>query len=578
MIKFLNLHAYSKRSSAYFFVGLLLTLSLLWPLFVSDYFSHHDDVQIIRLHQMDKCIKDGQLPCRWVPDLGGLYGYPLFNYYAPLPYYYGEIFYLLTGSLIISAKIMFATSFVGSFIFMYLLGRKLWGEMGGSLSAVFYSFAPYHAVDFYVRGAMGELWGLMFFPAIIWAILRLYEKRNVLNTVLLSILTSFLMISHNLSTMVFMPFAIIFTGVLLLHKKNLFFLWTSMAAFVLAVAMSSFYLLPALLEKDLVHVDTTTVGYFSYTEHFKGLKKVLFDREWGWGGSIREVPGGEKDGMSFQVGWIHLLGFLIALGFTIKYFKKEKFTFKILTLLTIAFVISIFMIHPRSQFIWDLVKPLKYLQFPWRFLMLTIFVTSLGAGAIFVFVKNHKYEKVFWYLLVIMVVLFNFSYFRPEKFISTSDQELLTGENWDKQIKRSIYDYLPIYAKEPPRDLATVRYQILTGDITITDFKEGSNWIKFKADAKTHSIVRLSQYYFPDWKITIDGKEVPIDYKNNTLGLMTFIIGAGEHTVEARLYDTQIRTLGNFISSLGFGVIVLLILLQSSRFKKLIAYYVKRIR
>ena len=151
------------KSHKVFTIGLILTLSLFWPLFWAPFFSHHDDVQIIRLYEMDKCIKDGQIPCRWVPDLGGLYGYPIFNYYAPLPYYVGEIFYLMTGSLIFSVKMMFVLPFVGSYIFMFLLARKFWGKLGGSLSAIFYSFAPYHALDFYARGAMGEMWALMVF-------------------------------------------------------------------------------------------------------------------------------------------------------------------------------------------------------------------------------------------------------------------------------------------------------------------------------------------------------------------------------------------------------------------------------
>src|SRR5258708_7593141 len=92
-----------------FIVGLVLSLSLLWPLFQAPFFTHHDDIQTIRLYEMDRCFKDKQIPCRWVPDLGGLYGYPLFNYYAPLPYYFGELIYYFTHSLIISVKLMFAT-------------------------------------------------------------------------------------------------------------------------------------------------------------------------------------------------------------------------------------------------------------------------------------------------------------------------------------------------------------------------------------------------------------------------------------------------------------------------------------
>ncbi len=258
----------------WFIVGLLLTLSLLWPLFIAPYFTHHDDVQIIRLFEMNKCIADRQIPCRWVPDLGGLYGYPLFNYYAPLPYYYGEIFYLLTGSLLTSAKIMFATAFVGSFFFMYLLGRKLWGSFGGSISAIFYSFAPYHAVDFYVRGAMGELWALMLFPAIFWSILRLAENISVTNLLLSSLFVTLLILSHNLSAMLFLPIVIVWVIVLFLNQKKPKFLWYSFFSLILGTLLSSFYFLPMISEQNLIHIETTTYGDLSIIEHCKAVRKL----------------------------------------------------------------------------------------------------------------------------------------------------------------------------------------------------------------------------------------------------------------------------------------------------------------
>src|SRR3989344_9320851 len=288
------------NSNRGFLIGLILTLSLLWPLMAAPFFTHHDDVQVIRLYEMDKCFKDGQIPCRWVPDLGGLYGYPLFNYYGPLPYYFGELIYLLTHNLIVSVKVMFAFSFVGAYVFMFFLGRKFWGNWGGALSAIFYSFAPYHALDFYVRGAMGEMWGLMFFPAIFWAFVKLEEKVNVSNLILSSILIAGLILSHNLSTMIFMPLVLIWIILLFLRKRQKQFLGFSLISLILAVSISAFYFLPMIVEKNLVHVDTTTYGYFSYTEHFKGLRRVILDRSWGWGASIREVPGGERDGLSFQ--------------------------------------------------------------------------------------------------------------------------------------------------------------------------------------------------------------------------------------------------------------------------------------
>lgn len=557
-----------------FIVGLLLTLSLLWPIFTASYFNHHDDVQVVRLYEMNKCIKDLQIPCRWVPDLGGLYGYPIFNYYAPLPYYFGEIIYLLTNSLLISAKAMFVFSFLGSYIFMYFLASKLWGKKGGSLAAVFYSFAPYHALDFYVRGAMGEMWAFMFFPAVFWAIVKLEEKINLRHLLLFAVFTAALIVSHNLSAIIFLPLVLAWIAILFLRKKDFKFLWFSLGGAILALAIASFYLLPALFEKNLVHLETTIGGYFSYTEHFKGFKKLFLERSWGYGSSIREIPGSEREGLSYQIGWVHLLGWILSFVAIWKFWKKNKNLSIYIVFCSVAILLSVFMINPRSEFIWKLIYPLIYLQFPWRFLLLVAFFISLGSGSIFAF--DFKHKKLLWMFLIIAVVIFNFSYFRPSKFINTSDEQRLRGKEWDKQIKRSIFDYLPIYAEKPPAELATERYQILTGDSEILDFKEGTNWFTFNTKTRSHTIIRLSQYYFPDWKIFLDGKEMKVEYKNNSLGLMTIILGKGDHQIWGRLYDTPIRTIANTVTLLGLTIVLVLLLISSCKVRKWFLYYRKR--
>lgn len=556
-----------------FLIGAVLTVSLLWPLLAAPFFTHHDDVQVIRLFEMDKCFKDHQIPCRWVPDLGGLYGYPIFNYYAPLPYYFGELIYLLTHNFIWSAKIMFAVSFIGSYVFMFLLSKKFFGKLGGSISGIFYAFAPYHAVDFYIRGAMGEMWGLMFFPAIFWAITRLEQNSKISNLLLLGIFLAGLITSHNLSTMIFLPMTLLWVILLFFNRRRKKFLLFSFLSLFLAICLSAFYLFPMMMEKDLVHVDTTTSGYFSYTEHFKGIRKLFLERSWEYGSSVREVPGGEKDKLSYQIGWVHLLGWFLAL-ISLKFlWRRNKRVSTVIIFCSAVTLLAIFMTHPRSEFVWKTIEPLKYLQFPWRFLMFVIFFVSFLSGGILWLQNNKK----LWVLMIVLVVMLNFSYFRPEKFIQTKDTDYLRGQNWDRVIKRSIFDYLPIYAKEPPAELATERYEILTGDTRVYDFTEGTNWLSFKTETKTHTIIRLSQYYFPDWKILVDGKEIKFDYKNNSLGLMTFILGVGKHTINARLYDTPVRSISNAITLAASLLTLLLFVSQFTHVRKWITYYRKRV-
>ncbi len=186
----------------------LIAIPSFWYLLGSGYFSMHDDLQISRLYQMDLCFRDGQIPCRWVPDMGYGYGYPLFNYYPPLPYYLGQIFHLLGFSYIYSIKLLFILGLFFSSIFAYLLGRELWGKYGGMATAVFYLYAPYHAVDVYVRGALNEFLGLVLFPAVFWAVFKIVKENKKIFIIALAFFFGLLLLSHNLMAFFITPFLI----------------------------------------------------------------------------------------------------------------------------------------------------------------------------------------------------------------------------------------------------------------------------------------------------------------------------------------------------------------------------------
>jgi len=78
-----------------------------WRLFRPGYPSMQDDIQVFRLQQFDQCLKDKQIPCRYISGGGLGYGYPLYNFYSPLPYAVAESFHLLGFSFINSIKIAF---------------------------------------------------------------------------------------------------------------------------------------------------------------------------------------------------------------------------------------------------------------------------------------------------------------------------------------------------------------------------------------------------------------------------------------------------------------------------------------
>ena len=123
------------------FVVLFSLFSIL-PFLSQGFFPMHDDTQVVRVYEMGKSLKDGMFPVRWVTDLGYGYGYPIFNFYAPLAYYVGGFFNVLGIDALVSTKAMMVLGIVFSGIFMYFLAREFWGEAGGIISGLFYLYAP----------------------------------------------------------------------------------------------------------------------------------------------------------------------------------------------------------------------------------------------------------------------------------------------------------------------------------------------------------------------------------------------------------------------------------------------------
>jgi len=282
------------------FIILVISLIAARSLFAPGYFIMHDDLQMMRQLEMEKCFLDGQIPCRWVPDMGYGFGFPLFNYYPPLPYLIGEVFRIFGFTFVFSAKLTFALSIIASGIAMYLLAKDFFGRIGGILSAIFYIWAPYHAVDVFVRGAMNESWALVWFPLILWSSYKLikefkFEKRWL---ILLSIVYSLLLMSHNIMVLIFTPLLALWVFVHLWLSNTWRRLLPLFIAGVLALGMSAFFTLPSYFEQKYVNISSLVQDYFDYSGHFVTVNQLFFSRFWGDGAS---AFGEENDGMSFSL-------------------------------------------------------------------------------------------------------------------------------------------------------------------------------------------------------------------------------------------------------------------------------------
>lgn len=530
----------------------LLTVPSFSTLLQPGYFGMHDDLQVMRIWEMDKCFRDGQIPCRWVPDMGFGYGYPLFNFYPVMPYYLGEIIYKFvsiftnTTALIISVKILFILSFLVSAANMFFLGRKFWGNLGGLLSALFYVYAPYHSVDVYVRGAMAESWSLAWTPAVFLAIYLTIQKPSLKNTLFLAVSTGLFLTSHNPMALVFTPLMTAWALLWIWQEGKLSAILKLAVAAVWGWGLAAFFSLPVLLEGKDVHLETLFIGYFNYLAHFVDLNQMFISTFWGYGGSIW----GPNDGMSFQIGWLHWGIVLICLILGVLLWRKKRQMSLILFLLSLSFWVAAFLMHPKSNFVWEKITILQTLQFPWRLLAVTIFSSSLVVGSLVALPLGKKLRSGLVVVLVAALFILYQGFFKIERPIPLTDQEKLSGALWDLQRTAGIFDYLPKTAKFPPGSAAPETAEVLKGQAKVTNFQRGTNWLSFNLESSAAATVKLPIIDFPIWKVFLDQRQIPFDRKND-LGQPTFEISAGKHQVFAKLFDSPVRSLANIISLLS---------------------------
>lgn len=522
----------------------------------------HDDLQVTRFYEMERCLLDGQIPCRWVPDLGAGRGFPMFNYYAPLPYYVGIMGRWVGLSFMTVVKLTFLLGIVGSAAFCYWfvieVTKSRWAAM---TAAVLYIWVPYRAVEIYVRGALSESWALMWFPLILLAVWKLIKEKNLWSPLLAGAIAG-LLLSHNIMALWFAPVIVVW-GLLcwLGSEKSMKMLVALAVNGILGLGLASFFVLPALTEQNLIHTGSLTQDYFDFRNHFATVKQLFIDRSWGFGPSR---PGPE-DGMSFQIGWPHWWIAGMAMLWLSYGLVKRKATNVHLGLLGLGLAfVPMALMHARSVYVWEWLPFLAWTQFPWRILALANLGTALLAGWVISQIRQEMIMKILALMLMVLAVGLNWQYFKPDMYdAQASDEHKLSGKEWDKQRIGAILDYLPKIVEDHTTKIPVEDARALplgNGTSRVVNFTRRSNFFSFDVETNDQlgAEVQVEIYDFPTWKVLANGAEIQIRH-NNPLGLITFEVPDGKQIITGWFMDTKIRRVANMVSLLSFGWLLMLV-------------------
>ncbi|KKS90251.1 MAG: hypothetical protein UY16_C0001G0014 [Candidatus Gottesmanbacteria bacterium GW2011_GWA2_47_9] len=499
--------------------------------------THDNEVNIARTAAYYQAFVDGHVPPRWAGNLNYGYGIPVLVFFYPLPGYIGSFLHMIGFSFQNAYKIILATAFVGAPVTFFLWSSLRWKPSVAFIISILYGLAPYHFLNMYVRGDIGELAGYAIAPLVFWAVEKYLHKPSLTTILTGSIFYGLLVLAHNVVSLLFSP---IILGYALwkYHQNHKSF---ALVFFMLALGlgMSAFFWMPSLFE--LRYTNSTFFFGSIYREHFPSLIKLVY-AAWGFGPDVNKVGG-----LSPQLG--PLLTLLTVLGM-VSAWRTHKVK-NLHAFWTIVFFVSLFLVLPISAPIWQQLSLLKKFPFPWRFVGVTTFAGVLLAGFFFEKIKSRYVIFIFTLLAIVLSVTMarvqgylNVPDSYYQNYPATTDYHGATSTIWTAGFASS-------FPKQP--------IEIISGTATISDYTRTTTRHAFTVHAQSQTTVLDNTFYYIGWKTSIDGKNVPIEFQDpNHRGLITFIVPPGEHSVTVAFTETKVRMLANAISLLFLGFVIVL--------------------
>ena len=548
-------------------LALLIGVMAAWPFlsYPSLPVATDAELHIFRIAELGYSLRAGNLYPRWAANFYHGYGYPIFNYYAPLTYHLGNWVTLLHPERAVAgAKILFVSAALLGAVGAYFLGRDFGGQSGGVLGAAAFAFAPYIVlINPHVRGDLPEVFALSFVPWALWSWERLWStgSRAMFVTAILS--ATITVLSHNLTGLTTMLLlAALSMWYCVVGKNRTRFGWVFLAG-LLTLTLTAFFWLPFLLERNFIRLDVAGEGHYDFRNHFVLLRDLLaFLRPIDWRAATDNPP------MSAGP----LLVLLAVAGFIAAMIWGKENRRRICFYL-VSSLLCFWLITPGSRFFWEAVPGMAYYQFPWRFLgplavLLVPLIASLGNVAL-----PEKYRVVLPVVLCSMILVTAMpglypipwaSEFGPVNPLTLLDFELQgrwRGTTSTDDFLPATVDVIPEPTqslldsyRHPPID--RVNRYTLSEDTTVITLDEVPWRNRFTVQTSNWILLRLYLFYFPGWKAYVDGQETPIEVAKPE-GFVTVGVPAGQHEVLLSFEDTPPRTAGWIIAGASFIVLLI---------------------
>ncbi|HZP98680.1 MAG TPA: 6-pyruvoyl-tetrahydropterin synthase-related protein [Reyranella sp.] len=470
---------------------LLLSPSLI----VGTVLSHSSPQNLTWATQFSEQFRAGILYPRWMPQSFDGLGSPAFYFYPPLPFWLDALVSVITANLmsvsyrlvVTSLLILFAS---GLAMHAWLKAQKasatvaLWG-------AVAWMAAPYHLLDYYMRGAWAEFTAFVFLPLVLL---------TLRSPVLLALAYAGLLLSH-LPTALLVSVTVL-PACALRGGPTPVELAKMLAGGLLGIALAAIYLVPALTLQGWISAHQLWMPFYDVKRWF-----VLTPERW-------PEPYIMKAIASFTV------AYAVAAASVMLAFRQYFWSGLALACLAL--------IAGAVPWFWQLPE-LSKVQFPWRLMLVVEFalitalccvpLASLGRPRIYLFVAA-------LIALVPGLALVGDDTVERVQFM----QKRLTLRQQDvKEYEPNGYPQAATlgYADlglEPVKDVPLIVCSPPARRCEATERPSGELRIEIEADTATSVVLR--RFFFPAWRL-----DPPLPLAaSEKLRLVSFTAPAGTHS------------------------------------------------
>ncbi len=535
--------------------------------------THDGQDHVARIANFYQNLQEGILIPRWAPNLNWGYGHPILMFLYPLPSYVASLFHAFGFSFVDSTKLVFTAAYILSGLAMFLWLKEFLTKEAAFIGSLLYIFAPYRFVDLYVRGAIGEHVAFIFPPLIFYFLFKLSKKHESSSkvaewtpsrwTLLGSLSLAGFILSHNAISLMFLPIFFLYAIFLISQSKNpSYVIRHTSYIFLLGFSLSAFFWLPAFSEGKYTLRDIVTNGGFE--NNFGSFNQFIYG-PWNYGGSGQ---------FTLQVGILHWIGVLLSIPLCLYLYRKRNKLWIMCFSLLIIFITSLFLIDKNSQIIWQKITLIQKFQFPWRFLSVVIFTSSvLGAIAVSFFPKmlfkklsdlvipsgaivksrNLMPQITLPIIITVGILFLNKDYMsakgylnKPESFYTSAYPGTTdTGES------------APIWSVRFMEKVPKSHVEVIQGKADVKEGKRTTTIHQYKISNAANAGIRENTLYFPGWQVLVDGKPVDIQYQDaNNRGVITFFVGNGNHDVQIKFTETRLRLIADIISIVGLIALI----------------------